>query len=737
MLSINERISLRQLQALIIISAMGTGVIVLPRRVAELAGSDGCIIVVGLVLVAMIVGALVATAARLRPGDTFFESTGFFLSRPVAYILGTVLWLKLTVAAGLELRVFMLVVQEVLLKKTPIAMTSIIMLAVAGYAAVKGIETRARVAEVLLCLMILPFIFLVVVALTDLDWSNLQPVFVTPPETLFMGTLRLGFIFTGLECVLLVSPYISPKKKMRRAVVTALGFAGLIIITISAITMAKFGRGAADLPWPVLSMMDMLNLPGAFIERQEALMFSFWIITNFAIINGLLFFGGVLFKDFLSKKKEQPPERPHGPSRANRLWQIGVLVTAAAIFIITCIPWDETAVYERMDFMYYTLGAFYLVALPLILILASKIKKVGKPVALVAIGLISLVSFAACWDKIEIENRAFVVAASIDKAQNSGYTVTLSLPPTNKDDKDDDEPPHIKTATAETIAEAIKIINSETNTPLYFGHTKLLVLGEDLLGESDMVQSTLHIFNHHHEIDRAMHILSAHGTGADILTAAPSGDDLPGRYIAAIYRDKRKIGGTSFTMSLDDLVTQMKYDEAVLIPMLEEKNGNLTLSGAALVFDYAKVGQLTSDELQGYLWTVDEGCIGAIVTTMVNGQPISYEVEKHTANVRFKENNGNLVAHIRVELIGRIEECPSLTEESHRAHISEMIEQSVKKEILTTAARMQNKFKLDGYRWLETLRKKQYSLYQVYVDDWREVFISLEITPHVAVRVKS
>ena len=41
MLSINEKISLRQLQALIILSAMGTGVIVLPRRVAEIACSDG------------------------------------------------------------------------------------------------------------------------------------------------------------------------------------------------------------------------------------------------------------------------------------------------------------------------------------------------------------------------------------------------------------------------------------------------------------------------------------------------------------------------------------------------------------------------------------------------------------------------------------------------------------------------------------------------------------------------
>jgi len=708
---------------------MGTGVIVLPRRVAEHAGSDGWMIVIGLVILAIIIGALVSTAARLRPGESFIQSTGFYLTRPVAYILGAVLWLKLVLAAGLELRVFMLVVREVLLRHTPLAVTGVVMLGVAGYAAVKGIETRARVAEVLLCLMVLPFIFLVIIALMGMDWSNLQPVFVTPPEDLLMGTLRLGFIFTGLECLFLVSPYIHPKKNMRRAVVSVLGLAGLVIFTITIITMGKFGRGVSDLPWPVLSMMDMLNLPGAFIERQEALMFSFWIITNFAILNGLLFFGGVLFKDFVRGKKEPAPQRPHGPSRRNKLWQMGVLVTALAIFIITCIPWDEAAIYERMDMMYFTLGAFYLVVLPVILILVSKIKKIGRPAALLAIGTIFLISLNACWDRTEIENRAFVVAVGVDKAQDE-FAITLSLPaPTDSNDEEDD-PPHIKNASAQTITESIKEIDAGTDVPLYFGQTKILVLGEDLLTDQDMMRSTLDMFNRHQEIDRAVHILAAHGTGADILNATPPGDDLPGRYIAAIFRDKRKIGGTSFNMSLDDVVTQMKFSEAVLIPSLAEENGKLVLSGAALVVDYYKVGQLTADDVRGYLWCKDDGGVGAIVTATIEGQPIPYKVETHSANVIFKENGDKLEAHIKVALSGRIEEGSC-------KNAAVMIAAAVKKEILATGERMQNEFMVDGYRWLETLRKKQYSLYKVYAEDWKKVFVELEIVPYVTVRVKN
>ncbi|MCL2262532.1 MAG: hypothetical protein FWC08_04840, partial [Defluviitaleaceae bacterium] len=63
----NRKITMRQLQILIILSAMGTGVIVLPRRAADFlpqGAQDGWLIAVGLTLIAMAVGALVSTAAR-------------------------------------------------------------------------------------------------------------------------------------------------------------------------------------------------------------------------------------------------------------------------------------------------------------------------------------------------------------------------------------------------------------------------------------------------------------------------------------------------------------------------------------------------------------------------------------------------------------------------------------------------------------------------------------------------
>ncbi|MCL2404830.1 MAG: Ger(x)C family spore germination protein [Defluviitaleaceae bacterium] len=747
MLSINEKISLRQLQALIIISAMGTGVIVLPRRVAEYAGSDGWMMVLGLMVLAMLIGALVATAARLRPTNTFIESTGHFLTRPVAYFLGIVLWAKLVFSAGLELRAFLLVVHEVLLRHTPIPVTGATMLILATYAAIKGIETRARVAEVLLMLMIIPFALLLVLALMDTDWSNLQPVLTTPPQTMLNGTLRLGFLFTGLECLLLVSPYVHPEKKMRKAVVSALGVAGIIITIITVLTLASFGRGVVDRPWPVLAMMDMLTLPGAFIERQEALVFSFWIITTFALVNALVFFGGVLIKDCMRRKKtthnNDTHAQSHPPSRKNRIWQIGVIISAAAVFVVAMMPWDEADIYNKMDFVYLTAGVFFLVVLPIILILASKLRG-KKHLALLIFAAISLGGLTGCYDKVEIEDRAFVVAIGIDKASNENerYTVTLSLPAAldGGEGESEDEPQHLKKASGQTITEAIKQINADTNTQLYFGQAKLLVLGDALLEESDLVRGALGAMDSHPQIARQMHILASCTKAADILAANPPGEALPGQYVTAIYKDKRKIGGTSFLLNLEMLTTQIKYTNSVLIPSMQVKEDELDLSGAVVLKNSRKIGKLNEDELRGYLWHVSDAGQGAVITAEVGEQPVPFKVEKHKAKIRFAENENNLQAHIYVELTGRIDELASgsalLSRPNFREHVQHKLEDAVKDEILKTAHKMQHDFALDGYNWLEIMRKKQYSMYQRHVATWDEIFTKIDVIPHITVTVK-
>jgi len=826
---------MRQLQVLIILSAMGTGVIVLPRRAAEFlpeGTQDGWIFAVGLTVLAMIVGALISAAvraaqkvaevarenARLGEGlsdegsvhsaaslseernvhssasaeldgespsgsssalmgaaaapteemhvpssPSFMESAAILLTKPVAIILGVIMWVKLVFAAGLELRIFLEISREVMLPNTPVFIVSAVMLATCAYAAAKGMETRARVAEVLFGLMVLPFIFLFVVAIMDADFSNLQPMFVADARSMVYGSIRLGFILTGLECLLLVAPYVPRERSLMRAVVSAIGLAGLIITAISVITIASFGRGVASMPWPVLSMMDVIDLPGAFIERQEALMFGFWIITAFALANALLFFGGLLVHDIFNADFNYEATKPRRIS-----FRTGVIATTIAVFAVSILPITRDQIYSYIDYMYMTTGAFFLVILPLVLLISAKLmgrnkkrnknfaKTTAKVTSFILFLTLTLTTFAGCWDKVEIEKRAFVVAVGIDKAHSDDendekkYIVTLSVPmfyeknendnPMEENDNEDEKipPPHIKTATGQTITEALKKLDAKNDKHLYYGQTKLLILGTSLLEDSELLQGAIYAMENKLEAPRRIHVLAAKDP-KEILSTKPAGEILTGSYIAEIYRDKNKLGGTAFALDFERLAHH-DHSEGAIIPKIERHKGELRLLGAVVMRDCEKKGRLSPDELQGFLWSFPSGNKGAVITTQnpENKHPcyVSMKIETHKANVAF-ENTSPPRVIVKIHATGTVYDLSEIAQESKetRKKLEAAFAQVISQEITTTVATLQKEYAVDGYNWKEHLRKKNYPLYTQHSENWQELFPKLEVIPQVTVEL--
>lgn len=359
MLSANEKITTRQFQILILLETFGTGVIILPRRAAEYAAQDGWLIVAGLTALALLIGALLTSAARIFPSASFITYTRRILTRPVAYAAGICLLFKLLVGAGLELRLFADITRQTILKNTPMPAVCALMLLTAAYAAARGMETRARVGEILGYLVVLPLLLFFVIAFFDIDLSNLQPLLITPPGRIVSGTLRLGYIFTGLESLLLVFPYLNHTREGRRSALRAIALGGLLIVLITLITIAKFGPDdLAAQPWPVLRMMDMLNIPGSFIERQDALVFSFWIISLFMVMNAALFYGAVLFKDLCRRGRHD----------------VFTVISAVIVLGLACLPLEPAFIYRLLDGLYGTFGVFYLLFFPLVLWITARLR---------------------------------------------------------------------------------------------------------------------------------------------------------------------------------------------------------------------------------------------------------------------------------------------------------------------------------------------------------------------------
>jgi len=364
--SLNDKISNRQLQILLVLDILGTGVTALPRTAAESAGQDGWVSVLIAALAAAVVVWLAATLAQRFPSMSFPDYTSAVLPRPLAVVCSVGLLVKLTVTCALELRIFGEIIRHTMLPQTPFAVVCGLMLLLSAYAAAKGYETRARIGEILIYIVVLPLVFVFALAARESDFTNLLPVLDTPVADILNGAGQSLFAFTGMELVLLAYPYLAKPKQARRAAVQAILLTGGLMAAVTVITLARFtSSGTMASPWPVLDMMDTVDLPGSFIERQEALMMTFWIVSLFAVVNAGLFFSALLLRDTVKRGKH---------------YQY-ILFLIPVIFALSLWPESMTRTYALLRLLNRTFGtALYAFVIPLLLVMAflRRKKKEGE-----------------------------------------------------------------------------------------------------------------------------------------------------------------------------------------------------------------------------------------------------------------------------------------------------------------------------------------------------------------------
>lgn len=362
MFSNNNLISIRQLGFLLILDIFGLGITSLPRKMAEFGGQNGWLFISIGILIAVLCLFFINQVAMMYPNDSFFEYTCKIVGKPLALIISFGFIIKILMTISFEVRIFAEILREIILSNTPFWIISMSMILLGSYMASKGFEARARISELLIWVVFIPLAFVFFIALFDIDFSNLKPLF---KEFSYDEALRGGFTslfcFSGIQYIFFVYPYVREKDKIATSTTKAVIFVGIVTILICLITIARFGKfDVVHQMWPVLEIMDTLNLPGSFVERQEALIMTFWIISIFMIVNAGMFFSSLLFKDVVKKG-----------THFNY-----ICVCAVAVFILSSMPYNVSWIYNNINIFYVTLELFYMLILPFLLFVIMKFKGV-------------------------------------------------------------------------------------------------------------------------------------------------------------------------------------------------------------------------------------------------------------------------------------------------------------------------------------------------------------------------
>ena len=357
----NRKISLRQLQILLLLDSFGTVVLFLPAELAQISGR-GC-------WAAALVGSLAFAAASLlltmagskMPEGTVAEWCRFCFGDLIGTVVLVGLAGKLLFDGMIELRLFSEVVCRTMLPNTPVWVISLVILAVAGALAAQGIECRGRAAEILFFVVVVPLVIVLLAVAVSARFERVLPLALPPFVGLKKGIGAISVVFQGLTFLYFIFPALRKPVPAKGAVLKSALTTAVLVTIIVFLCLAVYGEGVlSEKLLPTLQMMERVSFSGIFLTRQDILFLWFWMASVCIFLSGVLFYGSLLGV----RLRRQPETK-----RKNWLW-----VCLLAVFAASFLPENLSEAHRLRMQIAPWMNLFYLIILPLLLLLLAKRK---------------------------------------------------------------------------------------------------------------------------------------------------------------------------------------------------------------------------------------------------------------------------------------------------------------------------------------------------------------------------
>lgn len=408
--------------------------------------------------------------------------------------------------------------------------------------------------------------------------------------------------------------------------------------------------------------------------------------------------------------------------------------------------------------------------------------------------LLSCLLLTGCWDNIELADTGFVISIAVDKYEkekkeakdnssksdpSSEKEKPNSEDRENKPDKEGDDEEKtaqneedekdeekstdkprftltmempsdeimingasakgkkiIKSVSASTTVRAMEMVNAYSSKEAYYGHTKIIIMGEALLRDKELFSETMDSLEQNRDISQKVILLSSKGRGADILTAEVTEETMAGFFMSDFYKKNNE--SIAYRQSLSSLVMDMETNNAFIIPEIEVTTDSLKTGGAAVMKDNELITWLSDKELEAYLFVKAMGA-GAVIETEYEGVFVPIETEKTKSKISFKDE-GNLVCTVDISVNANTGEYKfigiDMKDNAVREEIERKTEEKIQKDIEDFITKINKEYKADVLEFTDKLKKKDYDLYLKYSDDWEKTFEHMEAHINVDLNLK-
>jgi Ger(x)C family germination protein len=349
--------------------------------------------------------------------------------------------------------------------------------------------------------------------------------------------------------------------------------------------------------------------------------------------------------------------------------------------------------------------------------------------------LLALIS-SGCWDRIEVEERAYVLGVAIDlpKQEKAKRKITFAMPLVREvgasntggggSGGENKVPLTTFDATASTIEEALLPIQNRMNRRLFFGHQKVLIISEE--SARLPIPPWLDFFERFSTIPRSILVAVSQGRASEALGTAPASEQLPPLYLDQLLMDSAQFGFGPHR-NLNKLACYFESRASgFLLPLLKKNKDNIQIDGSAVLKQNKLVGTLDKHETRGALWLTGEVGGGTIVLARGQGlNKLSFEINDARCKMEPQYNRNGITFRAKVTVEGSIEEYfgsrnvmnPRILEQTEK-EIARVIQGEIERAI----ARLQKELGTDALGLDMMVRKRNPKLWQT-IENWNDYFV--------------
>lgn len=356
---------------------------------------------------------------------------------------------------------------------------------------------------------------------------------------------------------------------------------------------------------------------------------------------------------------------------------------------------------------------------------------------------LSIFFLVGCWDKVEVDQRAFVSSMGIDlndKDKMNRFIVTYEYPNINAIGKNatEDTKTFVVSTPSSSIFQAGRQFTTSVAFPFYYKHAKVVVLGEDLANEGKLVREIIDELNRDTKINKKIQILVSEGKAIDILRANIKQDQTTDGIIYTALKGTNN-ASRFIPQTLVEMIKDADYSGVTLVPKIAKRGKEVVISGGCVMKDYQHIAWIGEKESRS-LSLINGKTKSDTIDVPYKDSIVSYAITdvSSTKDVRIDEE---IIVDIPIKIEGYLQgyiegDDRTVYDDEVLKDMEKVIEKFMKKEIERTLKLIQDEYNADLIGIGEDLSKFHHRKWNKIKDRWDEIFPEVKFNVSIDAKIR-